>query len=227
MLVIGALAAAISTLVAFAVKWLPDSASEEMDRIAFAYWFTTVICIAIFAVVAAVIAYSVWKFRVTPGDDTDGPPIHGHTGLEIGWTVIPSILVIAIGIASAIVISRNNDPGPDPLTVAITAQQFAWTFAYPDEGNVTSKELVLPVDRGVVVKLTATDVLHSFWIPEMGQKMDAVPGVTTEIVITPTVTGRYSLICTELCGLGHSTMRAPVRVVTAADFDAWLKEKTS
>ncbi len=225
LLVVGTLAAAVATLVALAIKWLPDSASEEMDRIAFTFWFATVICIAIFAVVVAVIVVAVWKYRVTPGDETDGPPIHGHTGLEIAWTTIPAVLVIAIGIVTAIVLSRNADAGPNPLHVNVMAQQFAWSFEYP-EGGVRSRELVLPVDRGIIVTLSATDVLHSFWIPEMGQKMDAVPGMPTEIVVTPTRTGRFALICTELCGLGHSSMRAPVRVVEQAEFEAWLKERT-
>ena len=89
------------------IQWLPTSASEEMDRITFVYWFATVICIAIFALVAAVIVYSVRTFRVQPDDDSDGPPIHGHTGLEIVWTLIPALLVTAIAIVSAIVLASG------------------------------------------------------------------------------------------------------------------------
>ena len=118
-----------------------------MDRIVFTYWFATIICIGIFALVAAVIVYAVWTFRVQPDDDTDGPPIHGHTGLEIAWTVVPAILVIAIGVVSAVVLSQNADAGRDPLKVRVFAQQFAWRFVY--ENDVRSNELVLPVDRGV------------------------------------------------------------------------------
>ena len=226
MVVIAALAALVGGLVAVLIPWLPDSASEEMDRIVFTYWFATIICIGIFALVAAVIVYAVWTFRVQPDDDTDGPPIHGHTGLEIAWTVVPAILVIAIGVVSAVVLSQNADAGSDPLKVRVFAQQFAWRFVYEgDGGEVRSNELVLPLDRGVEFELSSADVIHSLWIPEMGQKQDVVPGVTTEIVITPTRTGRFTLICTELCGLGHSTMRAPVRVLPQADFDAWLAKQ--
>ena len=223
MLVIAALAALVTTLVAVLIPWLPEPASEEMDRIVFTYWFATIICIGIFSLVAAVIVYAVWTFRAQPDDDTDGPPIHGHTGLEIAWTVVPAILVIAIGVVSAVVLSKNADAGNDPLKVQVFAQQFAWRFEY--EGGVVSNELVMPLDRHVQFEMESADVIHSLWIPEMGQKQDVVPGVTTEIVITPTKTGRFTLICTELCGLGHSTMRAPVRVLEQDEFASWLEEQ--
>ena len=222
MVVIFVISTIIATLVAVLIPWLPDSASEEMDRITFTYWFATIICIGIFALVAAVIVEAVWAFRVQPEDDTDGPPIHGHTGLEIAWTVVPAVLVIAIGIVSAVVLSQNADAGNDPLKVRVFAQQFAWQFRYDDD--VRSDELVLPVDRGIEFEMESADVIHSFWIPEMGQKQDVVPGVTTTIVVTPTKTGRFTLICTELCGLGHATMRAPVRVLEKAAFEKWLAQ---
>ena len=220
MVVIAALAALVTSLVAVLIRWLPESASEEMDRIIFTYWFATIISIGIFSLVSGVIVYAVWTFRAQPDDDTDGPPIHGHTGLEIAWTVVPAVLVIAIGIVSAVVLSKNADAGSDPLKVKVFAQQFAWRFVY--EGDVRSNELVMPVDRAVEFEMESADVIHSLWIPEMGQKQDVVPGVTTEIVITPTRTGRFTLVCTELCGLGHSTMRAPVRVLPPSAFDEWL-----
>jgi cytochrome c oxidase subunit 2 len=223
MLGIAALAAVVTTLVAVLIRWLPHSASEEMDRITFTYWFATVICIAIFSLVIGVIVYSVLAFRAQPDDDTDGPPIHGNTRLEIAWTVVPAILVIAIGVVSAVVLSKNADAGSNPLRVKVFAQQFAWRFVYP--GDVRSNELVLPVHRGVKFEMTSADVIHSFWIPQMGQKQDVVPGITTHIVVTPTRTGRFTLICTELCGLGHATMRAPVRVLDQAAFGSWLAKQ--
>jgi cytochrome c oxidase subunit II len=227
LVIYGVLSGIAASLVAVLVPWLPTSASEEMDRIEFTFWFTTVICIAIFAIVAAVSIYSVLKFRAAPEDDTDGPPIHGHTGIEIVWTAVPAVLVTAISVVSAIVLAKNDDVGPNPLRISVTAQQFAWKFEYPPstEGGddaVTSGELVLPVDQGVKLTLHSLDVIHSFWIPEMGQKSDAVPGIETTLGITPTRMGSYTLLCTELCGPGHSTMRAAVRVVSRADYDAYL-----
>lgn len=225
MVVIAALAALVATLVAVLIRWLPESASEEMDRITFVYWFATIICIGIFALVAAVIIEAVWAFRVQPDDDTDGPPIHGNTRLEIAWTIVPAILVIAIGVVSAVVLSKNADAGSNPLHVKVFAQQFAWRFEYP--GKVMSDELVMPLHRNVKFEMRSADVIHSLWIPQMGQKQDVVPGITTEIVITPTRTGTFTLICTELCGLGHATMRAPVRVLDQPAFQAWLAKQRS
>src|SRR5207244_5866358 len=121
--------------VARGFHWLPEQASRQSGRIHFVFWFVTGICIAIFALVTAVIAYSVVKFRRRPDDDSDGPPIHGHTGLEIVWTVIPTLLVTAISVVSAIVLAKNGDAGSNPLRVDVTAQQFAWSFKYPDAQN--------------------------------------------------------------------------------------------
>ena len=213
------------TLVAVLFQWLPTSASEEFDRIQDLYWFATVMSIVIFSLVAAVVVYSVWKWRVPDDDDADGPPIHGHTGLEIVWTAVPAILVIALGIVSAVVLSENGQASARPLEVKVIGQQFAWKFEYGDYGDLKSGELVLPVDREARFTMTAVDVIHSFWVPNFGQKQDAVPGIETTILVTPTRTGEFAVICTELCGLGHATMRAKARVVTQVEFDKWVKEK--
>jgi cytochrome c oxidase subunit II len=224
--VVALLVGVLVSLVAVLIDWLPDPASEEMERIEFVYWFATIICIAIFALVAGSMLYMIVRFRAAPDDDSDGPPIHGHTGLEIAWTLVPVVLVTAIAIVSAIVLARNDDTGERPLRINVTGQQFAWTFEYPEQRNLrVGGELVLPLDRPVKLTLRANDVIHSFWVPNMGQKQDAVPGIETHLVITPNKLGNYPLMCTELCGLGHSVMRATVRVVRPAAFAAWVKEK--
>jgi cytochrome c oxidase subunit II len=213
------------TLVAVLLQWLPTSASEEFDRIQDIYWFATVMSIVIFALVAAVVVYSVWKWRVPPDDDAEGPPIHGHTGLEIVWTAVPAILVIALGVVSAFVLSENGEARDDALQVKAIGQQFAWKFEYPEHGEFSSGELVLPVGRQAHFTMEAVDVLHSFWVPNFGQKMDAVPGIETEINVTPTRVGEYEVVCAELCGFGHATMRAKARVVSQAEFDQWIEEQ--
>ncbi|MEI7760743.1 MAG: cytochrome c oxidase subunit II [Thermoleophilia bacterium] len=225
MIGIGIVVGILVTLVAVLIPWLPTSASREMDRIELVYWFATVMCIVIFALVMAVLIYSVLTFRARPDDESDGPPIHGNSTLEIAWTVVPAILVLAIGVVSAVVLSQNSSAGPNPLNVKVFAQQFAWRFVYPDDGGVKSGVLVLPLGRSARFQLQSVDVIHSFWIPDMGQKQDAVPGIDTSIVVTPTRIGVFSLVCAELCGIGHSTMRAQVRVVSQEDFAAWLKER--
>jgi cytochrome c oxidase subunit II len=223
---IGVVIGVLVTLVAVLLQWLPTSASEEFDRIQDIYWVATVMSIVIFSLVTAVVLYAVWKWRVPPDDDADGPPIHGNTRLEIVWTAIPAVLVIILGILSAVVLSENGQAGDRPLQVKAIAQQFAWRFEY-DDGSFTSGELVLPVDKQAKFTMQALDVIHSFWVPEFGQKQDAVPGIETSILVTPTRTGEFAVICTELCGLGHATMRAKARVVTQAEFDAWVKENAT
>jgi cytochrome c oxidase subunit 2 len=213
------------TLVAVLFQWLPTSASEEFDRIQDIYWFATVMSIVIFALVSAVVVYSVWKWRVPPDDDAEGPPIHGHTGLEIAWTAVPAVLVIALGVVSAFVLSENGEARDDALQVRAIGQQFAWKFEYPEHGEFSSGELVLPVGRQAHFTMEAVDVLHSFWVPNFGQKMDAVPGIETEINVTPTRVGEYQVVCAELCGFGHATMRAKARVVTPAEFEQWVEEQ--
>ena len=222
---LAAVAAVITTLVAVLIPWLPEPASRESGRIHFVYWFTTVIAIGVFAVVAAVLAYSVWKFRARPDDDSDGPPTHGHTTLEIVWTAIPAVLVTAISIVSAVVLAQNGHAGSDPLVVKVTAQQFAWSFTYPN--GKTYGYLTLPKDRHVKLDITSNDVIHSFWVPQFSQKQDAVPGQHNSLVITPTRLGAYPVICTELCGLGHALMRSHADVVTPAKFAKFMKSGAS
>lgn len=224
MVVIGVAAGTVATLVAVLIPWLPDSASKEMDRIQFVYWFVTVISIVVFAIVVAALVYMILKFRAAPDDDADGPPIHGHAGLEAVWTAIPAALVTAIAIISAIAVSQNGKAGTNPVHVRVIGQQFAWKFEYPGSG-VSSGKLVLPVGRSAELDLVAVDVIHSFWVPDFGQKQDAVPGMHTRLVVTPTKLGTFPVICTELCGLGHATMRSEAQIVSQLEFDAWLAKQ--
>jgi cytochrome c oxidase subunit 2 len=230
-----AVAAALGVLLALLPNWLPVAASREAGRIQFVFWFVTGICIFIFAIVAAVLGYSVWKFRRQPDDDSDGPPVHGHTGLEIAWTAIPFLLVTAIAIVSAIVLARDDAAGANALRVDVVAQQFKWSFFYgcdpaqaaPTNCHKESDVLTLPVNRSVVLHMTSKDVIHSFWVPEFSQKQDVVPGIHPTLHITPdrlTDPKRgYPVICTELCGLGHALMRSRVQVVSAAAFAKFLQ----
>src|SRR6476660_6920654 len=131
------IAGGVATAVALWPTWLPEDASREAGRIAFTFWFVIAICIFIFSIVAAVMIYAVLRFRVREDDFEDGPPIHGHTGLEITWTAIPFVLVTAIAIVSAIVLSRNDAEAGNTLRVNVLAQQFEFTFSYPDAHNAT------------------------------------------------------------------------------------------
>jgi cytochrome c oxidase subunit 2 len=226
LIVIGILIGGAVSAIALLIPWLPPSASVQRDRIDVVFWIVTGICIAIFAIVFAVSIFSYMKFRARPDDDSDGPPIHGHTGLEIAWTAVPTVLVVVIAVSSAVALAKNDHVPADHITVEVTGQQFAWSFKYKGGGNVTATSLRLPLNKPVNLELHALDVLHSFWVPQFGQKQDAVPGITTHLVITPTKLGTFPVICTELCGLGHATMRSEAIVMKPGAFRKWLAQAT-
>ncbi len=227
LVLLGVVVGAVSAVVAIFIPWLPEPGSEQGDRIDDVYWLTTIICLAIFAIVAAVSIYSVVKFRAkSEDDDEDGKPIHGHTGLEAFWTAIPAALVTVIAIYSGIVLVQNEDLPSDHRVIDVTAQQFAWSFNYPELG-VTTGVLRVPVDEPVELEMESEDVIHSFWVPQWRVKQDVVPGTVQRYIVTPTKTGTFPLICTELCGLGHATMRAQVIVLSQADYAAWEQEQKS
>ena len=229
LVVIGLVAGAIAACVAYFVPWMPTPASRQAGRIDFVYWYATIMCLVIFAVVAAILIYSIINFRAAPGDWSDGPPIHGNTTLEVIWTLVPAVLVTSLSIVSAIVLAKNGHAGTNPLVVKVTAQQFAWQFTYPN--RKTYGVLRLPVNRTVKLEITSNDVLHSFWVPEFGQKQDAVPGQVNALDITPDRVNDakrpyYPVICTELCGLGHALMRSKAIVMTQAAYTTWYRGST-
>jgi cytochrome c oxidase subunit 2 len=224
MVLVGVAVGVALALVATLIPWLPPADSTEAGKVDSVYWVVTIICIVIFALVAGVALYAVWKFRAAPDDTDDGAPIHGHTGLEIFWTAVPAVLVTAITVYSGVVLTQVEEIPKQHRVVEVTGQQFTWSFHYPD-ANVTSGQLALPIDQPVELKLSSKDVIHSFWVPEWRMKKDAVPGIETDLVITPTKEGTFTVICTELCGLGHAAMRAQAFVLSAAGFEKWLADQ--
>jgi cytochrome c oxidase subunit 2 len=224
MVLVGVAVGGALALVAVLIPWLPPADSTQAHKVDDVYWFVTIICMAIFALVAGVSVYSVWKFRAGPEDMDDGSPIHGHTGLEVVWTAVPAALVTAISIYSGVILTQMEEIPKDHRVVQVSGQQFTWSFQYP-EAKVTSGQLTLPVNQPVELKLNARDVIHSFWVPEWRVKKDAVPGIETNVIVTPTKVGTFTVICTELCGLGHAAMRAKAVVMTQQGFEAWLTEQ--
>ena len=171
--------------------------------------------------------YSVIKFRARPGDQRDGAPIHGNAKLEVIWVTVPFILVTALAIYGWVVLVDIEEPAPDAMVVEVRGEQFTWSFAYPEEGSPTvqSNSAMLPLDRQVEFRIDTEDVIHSFWVPAFRLKSDTVPGITTEVRVTPSEEGTFDVVCAELCGLGHSTMRQSVTVVPEEEFDTWLADE--
>jgi cytochrome c oxidase subunit 2 len=184
--------------------------------------------VPVFVLVETVVLYSVWKFRMKPGEeDKDGPPIHGNTRLEIIWTAVPAVLIVSLCTYAYTVLRSNEDTKKGEITVHVTERQFAFQFSYPGPGGkpIVSPDLYMAKGQPVVFKITSLDVVHSFFVPEFSEKIDAVPGITTTLRVTPTRLGYYPAECTELCGAGHSLMRAPGHVVTPAQFAVWLRSQ--
>lgn len=234
--------AAVSSVVLLQFDWFGEAASKERGPIDTLFDVMIVLSCFVFAIVLVMFTYAIWKFRAKPGDESDGKPIHGNTRLEIAWTVIPTVIVFFGAVYSWIVLNDIEVKAADRMPVTITAQQFEWTFEYPEKmvgtgdsaAPVRTHVLHVPVDRQLDITITALDVLHSFWVPEWGIKRDAVPAddpeaesIDNEFVVTPNEEGTYSLVCTELCGTGHATMRATVVVESADEFNQWVDQQAA
>jgi cytochrome c oxidase subunit 2 len=205
------------------IDWDGQQASTAAPKIDDLLTVMIVLSSFVFSLVMVMLFYALWKFRAKPGDESDGEPIHGNTRLEVAWTLIPTVIVLFAGGYSWSVLSDIEKPAENPLTVDVFSQQYAWSFGYPGKGMAYSEgELHVPVNRQVQFKMHAQDVIHSFWVPEWRIKKDNVPGITTTAIVTPDKIGAYQLICTELCGFGHASMRAKVVVEPPAKFREWV-----
>jgi cytochrome c oxidase subunit II len=226
MLVIGVVAAIVLTTITLLMDWFPEPASTAADDIDFLYDLLLVASVPIFVLVMTIAIYSVITFRARPGDQADGEPIHGNTRLEIVWVTIPFLIVSVLAGYAWIVLDDIEAKQSNEVDIKVVGQQFTWYFGYPrpeaGEGYIWSRELVLPRGQPVKFEIEADDVIHSFWVPEFRLKQDAVPGIDTEIRLTPDRNGRYSVVCAELCGIGHATMRNNVQVLDRAAYDAWF-----
>ncbi len=225
MALVSLIATAVGIAIVLNINWFPVQASSASTEIDTLYDVLLIASVPVFVLVMAVVVYSVLAFRVKPGDLSDGAPIHGNTRLEVIWVTIPFMLVSALAVYGWVVLDDIEAKASNPLVVDVRARQFAWSFDYPGEGKVSSDQLVLPKGRPVEFRIHTKDVIHSFWVPEFRLKSDAVPGLTTHLRTTPTRVGRYHVVCAELCGIGHSTMRQRVMVVPPAAFGRWLSHK--
>jgi len=215
---------------ALEIPWFPADASSQASNIRTLYDVLLIVSIPIFVLVETVVLFSVWQFRMRPGEEEkDGPPIHGNTRLEVAWTALPAILIVGLCAYSYSVLRSNEKAHPGAMVVNVTERQFAFEFSYPQAGGrqIVSPDLYLPSHQPVVFHLRSLDVIHSFFVPEFSEKLDAVPGITTVVRVTPTRLGTYPAECTELCGAGHGLMRAPVHVVTPAAFKTWMSSQST
>ncbi|GIU84722.1 MAG: cytochrome c oxidase subunit 2 [Acidimicrobiales bacterium] len=198
----------------------------------------------IFLLVEGLIVFIAWRFRDRSGEESEPSSgssslprqTHGHNLLELGWTTIPFLILLGVAVGSVATIFRLEDREPDALRVKVVGQQWWWSYEYdldgdgfsPDDENpevVTANELVIPARRQVDLTITSADVIHSFWIPRLNGKKDAVPGRLTSLSLEADEPGRYRGQCTEFCGLSHSRMQMYVVALEEDDFRTWLEKQ--
>jgi len=228
MLLIGAVASVLGIAVALLIDWFPVPASEQAGPIDTLWDVLLIASVPVFVLVETIVLYCAIKFRMRPGDELrDGPPIHGNTKLEIIWTAIPAILLVGLCTYAYVVLTDIEKAQANSMDVRVVGEQFTWTFFYPGEGGeeIASSQLYLPANTPVNFTVQSKDVIHDFWVPAFRMKIDAVPGIDTHLRVTTTNRmGEFPVVCAELCGLGHSTMRQSAHVMTREDFEARLAE---
>jgi cytochrome c oxidase subunit 2 len=227
-LVAAVIAIAIGVVLSYVIHWFPVQASTQAHNTDRLYHVLVDASIPIFVLVVSVILFCAWQFRMKPGEELkDGPPIHGNTRLEVVWTTIPAVILLALVSYSFVVLHDNEKKPAREINVGVTGQQFAWSFQYPPSVTggkpVESDQLYLPEGESAKFDMHSKDVIHAFWIPAFRLQEDVVPGITTNWRVTPDRLGTYPIVCNLLCGLGHSLMRTQVHVVPEAQFQQWLK----
>lgn len=186
-------------------------------------WIAVVVGVLI---MAATVGFAI-KFRHRPGDDDNPKQIHGSTPLEIGWTIVPAVILAVISVPTiATIFKLAQEPTGEVLEVNITGKQFWWQVEYEkqpgiNQGFITSTEVHMIAGVPLRLELASDDVIHSFWIPELGGKQDVVPGRKQHITFYADEPGTFLGQCAEFCGLAHADMRMRVIVQTREEFEAW------
>jgi cytochrome c oxidase subunit 2 len=196
-----------------------------------------IIAAVVFVLVEFGVVYLVLRFRQRKDDDPDELPgqTHGNTKLEIGWTVLPALLLGFVAFATLATLFDITNTKDDGLTVQVTGQQWWWEFTYDSNGDgkftdedvLTANDLVIPAGENVGLEITSRDVIHSFWIPTLNGKKDAVPGRVHPLRLKADEPGTYVGQCTEYCGLSHAYMRQRVVALPQDEFEQWLEDQQS
>jgi cytochrome c oxidase subunit 2 len=190
------------------------------------------VAVVVFVVVEFGALALVVKFRRRKDDDDSALPAqtHGNTKLEILWTIVPAVMLAVVGFFTLRTLFEVNERNDDDLTIQVTGQQWWWEYAYDTDGDgeftdeevLTANDLVIPAGQNVNLDIQSNDVIHSYWIPALNGKKDAVPGRTHPLRLNADEPGTYVGQCTEYCGLSHGYMRQRVVALEPAEFDEWL-----
>ena len=224
----------ISTIIASVLLYMGLSAAHLMPVAASAQavpidWMWNLILIVMsffFSLIVVPIGYSLIVFRRRRGETGDGAHFEGNTTLELFWTAIPLLIVVSFSVIGARNLAQTLARNPQAPVIKVTGLQWSWRFEYPADPAtglvVVSDQLHIPVGEQVLLRMTSSDVIHSFWVPEFRVKQDLVPGRFTELTITPTEVGSYKVRCAELFGTKHYSMENPVIIQSQEDYDTWL-----
>ncbi|WKZ57839.1 MAG: cytochrome c oxidase subunit II [Bdellovibrionota bacterium] len=208
-------------------RMMPEQASEVAPKIDWLIYLITDISVFFTVLICGAMIYFAIRYRQRDGKHHETPQIKGDHLLEMVWTIVPTIICIYVayyGVKYFYDI-RHVPLDGDVVTVNVQGQKWKWDFEY-DNGKKTTGEAVIPVGQHVKFVLTSRDVLHSFFVPAMRVKTDAIPGRYTYAAFKPVKTGTYQVFCTEYCGKDHSMMLAKVRVVSEAEYKTWLDDKS-
>lgn len=211
--------------------WTNDPLGPQARASADIYWIMFVCAIVVLAIVDGGLIYAGLRFRDRPGHIAK--QFHGHNFLELLWTVVPTIMVISFSVLSFQKLNTMNDTSGAGMTIDVQGQQWTWLFNYPKEDRfkatdgsylVGAEELHIPVGTKVHLKLSSKDVIHSFWVPNIGGKKDAVPGRATDLWIQADKPGTYKGQCYEFCGTGHADMLITLVVHPENEYATWAKD---
>ncbi|HEX7256358.1 MAG TPA: cytochrome c oxidase subunit II [Gaiellaceae bacterium] len=204
--------------------------SPNAERIEDLYWFIAFWAAIVLLAVAVPLTVFVFRYRSRGRDRTvEGPQIHGSTRLEIAWTLVPVVILLIVTAFTFYKlpgITLEDEAEAGDLRIRVEGRQFYWQYRYPN-GVIAIDRLVAPQDRLVVLEITApeSDVNHSFWVPGVGGKFDAIPGQTTETAFQAREPGTFEGQCAEFCGIQHAKMLAEIQVLPAEEFDRWLDDQ--
>lgn len=205
-----------------------EQASEFAPNVDFVHDVVTLFSVFFTVLITGVMIYFAVKYRQRAGKDHPTPQLLHNNMLEVVWTVIPIIISIYVAYLGIIYYEGMRVPGKDPIVINVKGQKWFWDLEYPNGKKVGGKDVewVIPVNKPVQLVISSRDVLHSFFIPAMRVKKDAVPGMYSYINFTPVKTGTYPVFCTEYCGKEHWNMMTQLRVVSDAEYNRWLNDNS-
>lgn len=205
-----------------------EQASEFASNVDFVHDIVTDFSVFFTVLITGVMIYFAIRYRQRNGKDHPTPQLLHSNLLEVVWTIIPIIISVYVAYLGIIYYKDMREPGKDPLVINVHGQKWFWDFEYPNGKKFGGKnvEFVVPVNKPVELVLTSRDVIHSFFIPAMRVKKDAVPGMFSYIYFKPIKTGTYPVFCTEYCGKEHYNMMVQLRVVSEAEYERWINDSS-